>query len=55
MLSSRGIYVKANSEKVVSEEAPDAYKDIDAVIEVAHGAGLSRRVAKMVPIAVVKG
>lgn len=55
MLASRGIYVKANSEKVVSEEAPDAYKDIDAVIEVADGAGLSKRVAKMVPIAVVKG
>ncbi len=55
MLASRGIYVKANSPKVLSEEAPGAYKDIDAVIEVAHGAGLSRKVAKMVPIAVVKG
>jgi tRNA-splicing ligase RtcB len=55
MLASRGIYVKANSPKVLSEEAPDAYKDIDAVIEVAHGAGLSKKVARMVPIAVVKG
>ncbi|MBN1389200.1 MAG: RtcB family protein [Candidatus Thermoplasmatota archaeon] len=55
MLSSKGIYVRANSPKVISEEAPDAYKDIDAVIEVAHGSGLSKKVAKMVPIAVVKG
>jgi tRNA-splicing ligase RtcB len=54
-LASKGIYVKANSPKVVSEEAPDAYKDIEAVIEVAHGAGLSKKVARMVPIAVVKG
>lgn len=55
MLEKRGIYVKANSPKVVSEEAPDAYKDIDEVIEVADGAGLSKKVARMVPIAVVKG
>ncbi|RLF60198.1 MAG: RNA-splicing ligase RtcB, partial [Thermoplasmata archaeon] len=55
MLASRGIYVKAKSPKVISEEAPDAYKDIDSVVEVAHGAGLSRKVAKMLPIAVVKG
>lgn len=54
-LAAKGIYVKANSPKVVSEEAPDAYKDIDSVIEVAHGAGLSKKVARMVPIAVVKG
>ncbi len=55
ILASRGVYVKANSPKVLSEEAPDAYKNIDDVIEVAHGAGLSKKVAKMVPIAVVKG
>lgn len=54
-LADRGIYLRANSPKVISEEAPGAYKDIDEVIRVADGAGISRKVARMVPIAVVKG
>jgi tRNA-splicing ligase RtcB len=54
-LAEKGIHVKAASPKVVSEEAPQAYKDIDSVIEVAHGSGISRKIARMVPIAVVKG
>jgi tRNA-splicing ligase RtcB len=54
-LRNKGIYVKAASPKVVSEEAPDAYKEVDQVIEVAHGSGISRKVARMKPIAVVKG
>jgi len=54
-LSSQGIYVRAASKKVVAEEAPDAYKNIDDVVEVAAGAGISRKVARMRPIAVVKG
>ncbi|MCU0799447.1 MAG: RtcB family protein [Candidatus Thermoplasmatota archaeon] len=54
-LSSRGIYVRAASPKVVAEEAPQAYKDVDAVVEVVCGAGISKRVARMVPMAVIKG
>ncbi|MFW3146789.1 MAG: RtcB family protein [Thermoplasmatota archaeon] len=54
-LREKGIIVKAASKKVVSEEAPDAYKDIDEVIRVANGSGISRKVARMTPIAVVKG
>jgi len=54
-LKKNGIHVRAASPKVVSEEAPGAYKNIDHVIEVAHGSGISRKVARMTPIAVVKG
>jgi RNA-splicing ligase RtcB len=54
-LGKKGIHVKAASPKVVAEEAPEAYKDIDEVIRVAEGVGISRRIARMVPIAVVKG
>jgi RNA-splicing ligase RtcB len=39
----------------VAEEAPGAYKDVNRVVEAAHEAGLSRRVARMVPLIVVKG
>ena len=54
-LALKGVHVRAASPKVVSEEAPQAYKDIDQVIEVAHGSGISRKLARMTPIAVVKG
>ncbi len=54
-LAKKGITIKAASPKVVSEEAPQAYKDIDDVIEVAHGSGISRKIARMTPIADVKG
>lgn len=54
-LEARGIHVRAGSMAGLAEEAPDAYKDIDAVIEVVHGAGLARKVAKLRPLAVMKG
>ena len=54
-LEARGIHVRAQSMSGLAEEAPDAYKDIDAVIEVVDGAGLARKVAKMRPLAVMKG
>ena len=54
-LSERGIVIKAHSHSGVAEEAPGAYKDVDAVAEVAEAAGLSKRVARLVPIACVKG
>ncbi len=54
-LSDKGIYVKAASNKVLMEESPNAYKEVDRVVEITHNAGLSKIVAKMVPIGVMKG
>ena len=39
----------------LAEEAPDAYKDIEHVVDVVHRAGLARKVAKLRPLAVMKG
>lgn len=54
-LESRGILIKSRSLRGVAEEAPEAYKDIDEVVSVVHNAGLSKKVARLVPLAVVKG
>ncbi|MGI5819320.1 MAG: RtcB family protein [Armatimonadota bacterium] len=54
-LESRGIRVRSAGLKTLAEEAPYAYKDVDRVIAVTHEAGISRRVARMTPLAVVKG
>ena len=54
-LEERGIRVRAGSLSGLAEEAPQAYKDVDRVIEVVHGAGIARKVARLVPVAVVKG
>ncbi|MBM4462502.1 MAG: RtcB family protein [Chloroflexi bacterium] len=54
-LASRGILAKAASRGSLSEEASEAYKDIDAVVDVCHKAGLCRKVVKARPIGVVKG
>jgi len=54
-LEEEGIVVRAGSMSGLAEEAPQAYKDIDHVIEVVHGAGLSRKVALLEPIGVMKG
>lgn len=55
MLEKKGIIVKCQSLRGIAEEAPIAYKNIDNVVEVVHQAGLSRKVAKLVPLAVIKG
>ena len=54
-LEQRGIAVRPGSVKLLSEEAPYAYKDVDAVVEVCDEAGLAGRVARLVPLGVVKG
>ena len=54
-LESEGIIVKSDSMSGLAEEAPSAYKDVDRVIEVVHGAGLSRKVARLQPLGVMKG
>jgi tRNA-splicing ligase RtcB len=51
----KGIYVRATDVKLVSEEAPDAYKDVDEVVRSVSDAGISGIVAKMRPLGVVKG
>ena len=54
-LEGQGILVMSVGKKTLAEEAPEAYKDVDAVVEVCHGAGISRRVARLRPVAVMKG
>ncbi len=54
-LADRGIIVRSRGWKTLHEEASEAYKDIDKVVEIVHGAGLSKKVAKMRPLGVVKG
>lgn len=54
-LEGRGVRVRAGSLAGLAEEAPVAYKDVDRVIEVVHNAGIARKVARLKPIAVVKG
>ena len=54
-LAERGIIVRSKGERTLHEEVSEAYKDIDRVVEIVHGAGLSRKVAKMRPLGVVKG
>ncbi|HTW55678.1 MAG TPA: RtcB family protein [Thermoplasmata archaeon] len=54
-LAGRGIVVRSTTREGVTEEAPGAYKNVEEVVRVAEGAGLTRRVARMVPLGVVKG
>ncbi len=54
-LEAQGIMIRAAGKKTIAEEMPEAYKDVDRVVEVCHQAGLSRKVARLVPIAVMKG
>ncbi len=54
-LAGRGIVVRSTSREGVTEEAPGAYKNVEDVVRVAEGAGLTRRVARLVPLGVVKG
>ncbi len=54
-LKKRGIEVRTGSLSGLAEEAPEAYKDVESVVNVAHGAGISKKVARTRPIAVVKG
>jgi tRNA-splicing ligase RtcB (3'-phosphate/5'-hydroxy nucleic acid ligase) len=54
-LEAQGIVVRSPSNKGLAEEAPLAYKDVERVVEIVERAGLSRRVAQLTPIGVVKG
>ena len=50
-----GIYVRAVSDSALAEEAGGAYKDIDEVVGATEQAGISRRVARLLPIGNIKG
>ncbi|MGA8147036.1 MAG: RtcB family protein [Gallionellaceae bacterium] len=54
-LAARGILIRSPSFRGVAEEAPGAYKDVSAVVEVADRAGLARKVAKLAPLVCIKG
>ncbi len=54
-LEDQGIILRAETRDGILEEIPEAYKDIDAVVDVVHNAGLARRVARLRPMGVIKG
>ncbi len=54
-LEAQGIHIRAGSMAGLAEEAPEAYKDVDDVVGTVTGAGLATKVARLVPVAVVKG
>jgi tRNA-splicing ligase RtcB len=54
-LAQQGILIRSPSFRGIAEEAPGAYKDVSAVVEAAHKANLSRKVAKMMPLICIKG
>ena len=54
-LEDKGIIVKGASRGTILEEIPEAYKDVNDVVNVVHHAGISRKVAKLIPMGVIKG
>ena len=54
-LAGRGILIRSPTARGVAEEAPGAYKDVAAVVDAAHAAGLARKVARVEPLICIKG
>jgi tRNA-splicing ligase RtcB len=54
-LKTKGILVRAQTKSGLTEEKPEAYKNVSEVVEVVHNAGIAKKVAKLVPIGVMKG
>ena len=54
-LQAQGIIVRSPSSRGVAEEAPGAYKDVNAVVDAAEAAGLARKVATLKPVVCIKG
>ena len=54
-LEAKGVYSRAASREVMAEEMPEAYKDVDEVVRTCHGAGISKLVARLKPVGVMKG
>jgi len=51
----KGIVVRGAGRGTIAEEISEAYKDVENVVNVAHGAGISKKVAKLKPLGVIKG
>jgi tRNA-splicing ligase RtcB (3'-phosphate/5'-hydroxy nucleic acid ligase) len=54
-LAAGGVVARSTSRRGLDEEQPDAYKDVDRVVDVVHRAGLALRVARLRPLGVIKG
>jgi tRNA-splicing ligase RtcB len=54
-LENKGIIVKSSGRDTLAEEAPEAYKDVNEVVSIVHGAGISKKVCRMRPLGVIKG
>ena len=54
-LAAKGIAIRVASPELISEEAPESYKDVVEVVQVCHEMGLSTKAFKLRPIAVIKG
>ena len=54
-LEEQGIYVRAEGRATLLEEIPEAYKDVSEVVDVVHRAGISKKVAQLRPLGVIKG
>ncbi|MCK4576753.1 RtcB family protein, partial [candidate division WOR-3 bacterium] len=54
-LEDIGIYVRSASVKTLREEVPEAYKNVDEVVDTVHKAGIGKRVVRMRPVGVIKG
>ena len=54
-LEAQGVIVRGHSYSGIAEEAPGSYKDVTEVVDAAHHAGLARKVARVTPLACVKG
>ncbi len=54
-LEAQGIIVRSEGRATLLEEIPEAYKDVAEVVDIVHGAGIARKVARLVPMGVIKG
>lgn len=54
-LKDKGIHVRGASRSGLTEENPNAYKDVSLVVDVVHNSGIAKKVAKLIPIGVIKG
>jgi tRNA-splicing ligase RtcB len=54
-LAEAGIVVRSQGQNTLGEEMPEAYKDVERVVDVMHGAGVSPKVARLRPLGVMKG
>ena len=54
-LKEKGIVIQAKGYKTIAEEMPGAYKDVSQVVDVMHKEGITKKVAKLRPVGVIKG